>query len=323
MTDRYIPERLPKTLALAGGVGGAKLAAGLQAALPPGDLTVVVNTADDFEIWGLHISPDLDTVMYTLAGLANPETGWGVRDETFDALEMLGRYGEDTWFLLGDQDLATHVIRTDRLRKGESMTEITAHLSSALGVRSTVLPMCDEPVSTLVHTPEGPLEFQDYFVRRRQQDEVLGVELRGVEEARISPAVSEALAEAELVVFCPSNPIVSLGPILAVPGMVEALSASTAPKVAVSPIVGGKALKGPADKMMASLGHEVSVTGVARIYEGILDGMVADRADLDEEKGVVASGMSPLFTDAVMRDEGDRGRLAREVLAFGAALEKR
>ena len=171
-----------------------KLAAGLQAALVPENLTVVVNTADDFRLWGLHISPDLDTVMYTLAGVANPQTGWGLQDETFEALNMLDWYGEDTWFKLGDRDLATHVLRTARLYNGESLTEISASLSSTLGIRASVLPMCDEPVATLVHTPQGPLEFQDYFVRRRQEDEVLGIDLRGIGEARVSRAVSEALA---------------------------------------------------------------------------------------------------------------------------------
>ena len=323
MIDYPTLERTPKTLALAGGVGGAKLAAGLQAALPTGNLTVVVNTADDFELWGLHISPDLDTMMYTLAGVANPEAGWGVRGETFNALEMLGRYGEDTWFMLGDRDLATHLLRTVRLHRGESLTEVTADLSFRLGVESTVLPMCDEPVSTLVHTPDGTLEFQDYFVRRRQKDEVLGVELRGVEESRVSAAVSEALAEAEIVVFCPSNPVVSIGPILSVPGMTEALSASAAPKVAVSPIVGGRALKGPADKMMASLGHEVSATGVASLYEGLVDAMVVDHADEMERARIEELGVRVLVTDAVMHDEDDRERLAREILEFAVALGKK
>ncbi len=296
------------------------MAAGLQAALPPEYLTVVVNTADDFRLWGLHISPDLDTVMYTLAGIANPQQGWGVRDETFDTLEMLGHYGEDTWFELGDRDLATHVLRTAQLHGGESLTEITARLAAALGVKTSLLPMCDEPVATLVHTPDGPLEFQDYFVRRRQEDEVLGVDLRGIKEARVSPAVSEFLAEAEVVVLCPSNPIVSIGPILSVPGMTEALSASSATKVAVGPIVGGKALKGPADRMMASMGHEVSATGVSRMYKGLVDGMVVDRADAEEEDDIAALGMEVLVTDSVMRDEKDRERLAREVLEFGGAL---
>ncbi len=309
-----------KVCALAGGVGGAKLAAGLQSALPPGDLTVVVNTADDFDLWGLHISPDLDTVMYTLAGLANPETGWGVADESFAALEMLSRYGEDVWFKLGDRDLATHILRTARLNAGEPLTEITADLSAALNIPSKILPMCDEPVATVLDTPGGTLEFQEYFVRRRQRDEVLGVRLRGIEDARLSGAFSEALAAAEVVVFCPSNPVVSIGPILAVPGMGEVLSASPAPKVVVSPIVGGRALKGPADKMMASLGHEVSAVGVARIYEGLVDGVVIDRADAREREAIEDLGMKVFVTDAVMRDLEDRRRLAEEVLDFGAGL---
>ena len=265
-----------KVLALAGGVGGAKLAAGLEAALSPGNLAAVVNTADDFDLWGLRICPDLDTVMYTLAGIANPETGWGIAGESFGALGMLARYGEDIWFKLGDRDLATHVLRTTKLRSGEPLTEIIAGLSAALGVRSAILPMCDEPVATVLDTPDGPLEFQDYFVRRRQRDEVLSIRLRSIDDARPTGAILEALAGADLVVLCPSNPVVSIGPILAVPGMREALASSPVPKVAVSPIVGGRALKGPADRMLASLSHEVSAVGVARMYEGIVDGMVID-----------------------------------------------
>jgi LPPG:FO 2-phospho-L-lactate transferase len=306
-----------KVFALAGGVGGAKLAAGLQAVLPPGDLAVVVNTADDFDLWGLHVCPDLDTVMYTLADLANPETGWGVAGESFAALGMLARYGEDTWFKLGDRDLATHILRTLRLRAGESLTRITTDLSGALGVRSVILPMCDEPVATVLHTPEGSLEFQEYFVRRRQKDEVLAIELRGIGDARPTDAVLEALAAADLVVFCPSNPVVSIGPILAVPGMRKALAASRAPKIAVSPIVGGRALKGPADRMLASLGHEVSAAGVARMYEGLVGGMVVDRVDEGERSEIEALGMRVLVTDVIMRDAPNRARLAREVLEFG------
>ena len=312
-----------KVCALAGGVGGAKLAAGLQSLLAPEDLTVVVNTADDFDLWGLHISPDLDTVMYTLAGLANPETGWGVAEESFGALSMLDRYGEDTWFKLGDRDLATHILRTTRLDAGESLTEITADLSAALGIRGSILPMCDEPVSTLLDTPDGTLEFQEYFVRRRQRDEVLGVRLRGIEEATLTNSFSETLAEAEVVVLCPSNPVVSIGPILAVPGIKEALAASLAPKIAVSPIIGGRALKGPADKMMESLGHEVSAVGVARIYEGLVDGMVIDHADHGERAAIEDLGMEVLVTDAVMHDLEDRLRFAGEVLEFGAEVVQR
>jgi LPPG:FO 2-phospho-L-lactate transferase len=309
-----------KVLALAGGVGGAKLAAGLEAVLPPGDLTVVVNTADDFDLWGLRVCPDLDTVMYTLAGIANPDTGWGIAGESFDTLGMLARYGEDTWFKLGDRDLATHILRTFRLRAGEPLTKITADLSAALGVKSAILPMCDEPVATVLETPDGPLEFQEYFVRRGQKDEVLGVELRGVEDARPSNAVLEALAGADLVIFCPSNPVVSIGPILAIPRMRKALASSSAPKIAVSPIVGGRALKGPADRMLGSLGHEVSAAGVARMYEGLVDGMVIDKVDEGERPDIEALGLRVLATDAIMRAAPERARLAREVLGFGSGV---
>jgi len=313
-----------RVCALAGGVGGAKLSAGLQDALAPGDLSVVVNTADDFDPWGLRVCPDLDTVMYTLAGVANPETGWGLAGESFAFLEALSNYGEDVWFKLGDRDLATHVLRTHGLREGETLTAITAGLSGALGVPvgvpGRILPMCDEKVSTMLKTPAGLLEFQEYFVRRRQRDEVLGVDLVGVEDARPTEAVSEAVSGADVIVFCPSNPVVSLGPILAVPGMRDALAAATAPKVAVSPIVGGKALKGPADRMLHSLGHEVSSAGVAALYEGLLDGMVVDRTDEGQRGEIEGLGMRVLATDVVMHDPPDRARLAREVLGFGAGL---
>jgi LPPG:FO 2-phospho-L-lactate transferase len=309
-----------KVCALAGGVGGAKLAAGLQDVLPAGDLTVVVNTADDFDLWGLRICPDLDTVMYTLAGISNHETGWGLAGESFDALSMLDSYGEETWFKLGDRDIATHILRTSRLRSGETLTGVTAGLSGALDVRSAVLPMSDDPVSTMLETPDRRLEFQEYFVRRGQRDEVLGVWQRGIEEAKPTESVLAAIGDADAIVFCPSNPIVSVGPILAVPGMMEALVSSSAPKVAVSPIIGGRALKGPADRMLASLGHEVSATGVARIYAGLVDGMVVDRIDERERAGIEAIGMSVLVTESVMRDAEDRARLASETLEFGAGM---
>lgn len=308
-----------RVCAIAGGVGGAKLAAGLQAVLPPGDLSVIVNTADDFDLWGLRVCPDLDTVMYTLAGLANKETGWGVTAESFNTLAMISGYGEDDWFKLGDRDLATHILRTQRLRAGTPLTQVSAGLSVALGIQSRLLPMCDEPVSTVLQTPEGLLEFQEYFVRRRQRDEVLGVELRGIEKARVPSEVARAVFEAEAIILCPSNPVVSIGPILAVPGMRELL-ADPVPKVAVSPIIGGKALKGPADKMLRSLGYEVSAAGVARMYEGLVDGFVIDRADENEEASIAALGMRVLSTDAVMRDEPDRERLAREVLDLCSKL---
>ena len=312
-----------RVVALAGGVGGAKLAAGLEAVLEPGELSVVTNTADDFDLWGLRICPDLDTVMYTLAGLANPETGWGIKDESFDWLAMISAYGEDAWFKLGDRDLATHVLRTQRLRGGRSLTEVTEGLARALGVSSALLPMCDEPVRTAVKTPDGFLEFQEYFVRRGQKDEVLGVDLRGIDEARMPEGVREAIGAADAIVVCPSNPVVSIGSILAVSGMREALVSSSAPKVAVSPLVGGKALKGPADEMMRTLGHEVSALGVARIYEDLATGFVIDRSDAEEGPAIEGLGMRVLATDAVMRDEGDRGRLGREVLDLCSDLGAR
>jgi LPPG:FO 2-phospho-L-lactate transferase len=312
-----------KVCALAGGVGGAKLASGLQDVLPSGDLSVVVNTADDFDLWGLHICPDLDTVMYTLAGISNPDTGWGIAGESFETLNMLESYGEEIWFKLGDRDLATHVLRTERMRSGETLTAATAELSGALAVESAVLPMSDDPVSTILDTPEGRLEFQEYFVRRGQRDEVLGIDLRGVQDARPTEGVLAAIGGADAIVFCPSNPVVSIGPILALPGMTEALEASSAPKVAVSPIVGGRALKGPADRMLASLGHEVSATGVARMYAGLVDGMVIDWTDEDERAGIEALGMRVLVTGSVMGDAEDRARLASETLEFGAGLVAR
>jgi LPPG:FO 2-phospho-L-lactate transferase len=312
-----------KICALAGGVGGAKLASGLQDVLPPGDLSIVVNTADDFDLWGLHICPDLDTVMYTLAGISNPETGWGIAGESFETLNMVQRYGEETWFKLGDRDLATHVLRTSRMRSGETLTEVTAGLSVALGVESVVLPMSDDPVSTILETPEGRLEFQEYFVRRGQRDEVLGIELRGIEDAGPTERVLTAISGADAIVLCPSNPVVSVRPILALPGMEEALASSDAPKVAVSPIVGGRALKGPADRMLSSLGHEVSATGVARMYAGLVDGMVVDRTEDGERAGIEALGMRVLVTESVMRDAEDRARLASETLEFGAGLVAR
>src|SRR5215210_2890480 len=312
-----------KVCALAGGVGGAKLASGLQDVLSPGDLSVVVNTADDFDLWGLHICPDLDTVMYTLAGISNPETGWGIAGESFETLKMLERYGEDTWFKLGDRDLATHVLRTERLRSGETLTGVTAGLSRALGIRSFVLPMSDDPVSTVLETRERRLEFQEYFVRRGQKDEVLGVGLHGIEDAVPTEAVLAAISSAEAIVFCPSNPVVSIGPVLAMSGVREALVRSSAPKVAVSPIVGGRALKGPADRMMSSLGHEVSATGVAAMYAGLVDGMVVDTIDEGEREGIEAIGMRVLATGSVMREAADRARLASETLNFGVGMVAR
>jgi LPPG:FO 2-phospho-L-lactate transferase len=303
-------------VALAGGVGGAKLAQGLYAELPPDQLTVVINTGDDFDLYDLRIAPDADTVLYTLAGLANPETGWGVVGDTTATLAQLRAYGEETWFQLGDRDFATHVLRTHRLRAGWSPTRVLGAFARALGLRAALLPMCDEAVATVVDTLAGELAFQEYFVRRRQRDEVRGVRFDGIERARVSVEVRAALGQAEAVIFCPSNPIVSIGPILAVPRMRELLRSLPAPKIAVSPIVGGRALKGPADRMLSGLGHEVSPFGVATLYRDLLGGMVLDTADAAHAERIRALGMRVLVTETVMGGLADRRRLAAEVLRF-------
>src|SRR5215211_6043874 len=298
------------------------MAQGLQAALPSGDLTVVVNTADDFELFGLSICPDLDTVMYTLAGMADPINGWGVAADTRNTLDAIARYGEEPWFLLGDQDFATHIVRTARLRAGRPLSVVTTELSSALGIRSRIVPMTDDRVATLVDTPAGTLEFQDYFVGRRQSDDVLGVTFAGIERATAHPAALAAIREAEAVVIAPSNPIVSVAPILATPGTREALADTLAPIVAVSPIVGGHALKGPATQMLATLGHEVSALGVARLYADLIDGLVIDEVDHELAPAVELVGPRVLVTATVMGDEAGRRRLASEVLDFAASLAR-
>jgi LPPG:FO 2-phospho-L-lactate transferase len=311
-----------RVVALAGGVGGAKLASGLQAAVRD-DLTVVVNTADDLDRHGLLVCPDHDTVMYTLAGLDDRDQGWGIRDETFSAAAMLERYREETWFRLGDRDLATHIVRTARLKAGERLTEVCLGLQRGLGVAAKILPMTDDPVRTQVRTDEGWLEFQEYFVHRHQAPEVHEVRFDGVDRAEATARVRGELGFAEIIVIAPSNPIVSIGPILAVPGVRDLLAAARrggTPILAVSPIVGGKALKGPADRMLVSLGHESSALGVAHIYEGLVDGYVLDTLDASLAPAVKALGMKTLVTDTVMTDDASRERLAREVLAFGRAV---
>ena len=306
---------------LAGGVGGARLAHGLQTHLGTG-LIVVVNTADDLERHGLVVSPDHDTVLYTLAGIDNREWGWGIAGDTFAAAEMLERYGEETWFRLGDRDLATHLVRTARLRSGDRVTDISRELQRALGTPAVILPMTDAQVRTEILTDQGWLEFQDYFVRRRQEPEVRAIRFQGIEEASATPEVEAALEAAEAIVIAPSNPFVSVGPILAVTGIEAGLQTARSRGVrvvAVSGIVGGKALKGPADRMLVSLGHEASALGVARQYTGIADVFVLDRVDAGLEAPIRELGMRTLVTDTVMTDDEARARLAGEVLA--AALE--
>jgi LPPG:FO 2-phospho-L-lactate transferase len=310
---------------LAGGVGGAKLAHGLQALL--GDrLTVVVNTGDDLERHGLLVCPDHDTVMYTLAGIDNREWGWGIAGETFAASEMLARYGEETWFRLGDRDLATHIVRTRRWRDGERMTPIALDLQAALGVRARILPMTDASVRTQVRTDEGWLDFQTYFVGRHQEPEVHEVRLEGIGSSRASAEVVAAFEGAEGIVVAPSNPFVSVAPILAVPGIRGAIDAARGrgvPVAAISGIVGGRAIKGPADRMIASLGGEApTAVAVARRYAGWVDTFVLDEVDADLEPQIRDLGFETLVTDTMMIDDATRARLAGEVLEALAARRR-
>ena len=319
-----------RVLCLAGGVGGAKLADGLQQAVAQGELTVVVNTGDDFERHALTICPDHDTVLYTLAGIADSSQGWGIAGETWLVMDQLARLGDDTWFRLGDRDLATHLFRTSRLRAGARPTDVAFELARSLGVGSRILPMTDDPVRTRVRTAGGWLDFQDYFVRLRQAPDVLEVEFDGAAEATITPEVRDAIRSAEAIVVAPSNPIVSIGPILAVPGLLPEIVAARrrgVPAIGVSGIVGGKALRGPADRMMTSLGHEPSALGVARSYVGanLLDVFVVDRQDEALAGAIRSLGVKVVVTDTVMTDAGSRARLAGEMLAAavsdGAAQE--
>jgi LPPG:FO 2-phospho-L-lactate transferase len=303
-------------VALAGGVGAAKLLRGLVAVVPPSDITAVVNTGDDVVLHGLHVSPDLDTVTYTLAGAVNPETGWGLTGETWAAMEALDRYGGLTWFRLGDRDLATHLYRTQRLRDGATLSTAAREIGEAWSLGLHLLPMSDDRVETRVTVAgEGEIGFQEYFVQRRHSVPITGVRFVGAEAAKPAPGVLDALAEASRVVFCPSNPIVSIGPILAVPGIREAVAARRDDTVAVSPIVAGAALKGPADRMLTELGQEASVAGVARLYAPLAATLVVDTADAARAEEVEAAGMRCVVAPTVMRTAEDAAALARTVLS--------
>ena len=303
-------------LALSGGIGGAKLALGLYRILPQGALTVIANTGDDFEHLGLAISPDIDTLLYTLAALDNPELGWGRRGETWTFMKALGDLGGEVWFNLGDGDLATHVERTRRLAAGESLSEITDDFRRRLGISARLLPMSDDRVGTRLRTAEGWLDFQDYFVRRHCAPVVREIAFAGAEKARPQPAFLAALTDRTLraVVICPSNPFISIDPILSLPGVREALRACPAPVVAVSPIIGGKAIKGPTAKMMAELGLPVGAAAVARYYGDVLDHYVADEADADEFADI---GVPVTLAPTLMQSLEDREALARVVLEAG------
>ena len=309
-------------IALSGGVGGAKLALGLARVMPPEDLLVVVNTGDDFEHLGLSISPDIDTVTYTLAGVANREVGWGRHDDTWSFMDTMETLGGDTWFRLGDRDVALHVERTRRLRDGETLSAVTSDFCRRLGIRSRVVPMSDDPVRTRLRTEEGWLDFQEYFVRRRCEPVVLELLFQGAGAARPHPEFIAALSDPSLqaIVICPSNPFISVEPILAIPGVRQAMIDSPVPIIAVSPIIAGQAVKGPTAKMMTELGLDPTAGTVAHRYHDLLDGYVIDNADMAE---VVSIDARVTLAQTLMRTMEDRESLARTVLDAAAVLRRR
>lgn len=310
---------MTRVVILAGGTGGAKLAQGLQEVLPAGDLTVIVNTGDDVERHELLVMPDHDAVLYMLGGRFDHERGWGIDGETWIVMDGLKAYGEAGWFGLGDRDFATHIARTARIARGATLTGAVLGLQAAIGLPSRILPMSDEPVRTQVKTDDGWLDFQEYFVHRHQGPEVRAVRFEGIESARPTAEVSAALGQADLIVIGPSNPIVSLGPILALPGLAEAILGARGrgvPVMAVSAIVGGRALKGPADRMLASLGHESSARGVAAILAPHTDTFVLDLVDAESEPSIAALGVGTCVLDTIMADDAGRARLAAAILAF-------
>lgn len=300
--------------ALAGGVGAARFLTGLSRIVREEDLSVIVNTGDDIELFGLHISPDVDIVAYTLAGIVDEAKGWGVMGDTFQCLEMLKDYGLDTWFGLGDRDLATHLFRTGSLKRGHTLTQITREISSVLGLKTKIFPMTDDMFETRVSTSEGSIHFEEYFVRRQAKDEVLGIEFVGAATAKPAPGVLDAIMDAEIVVVCPSNPVVSIGPILAVNGVRDALKRTNARVVGISPIVAGMPIKGPADKMLRCLGFEVSAYGVAKLYSDFLDTFVIDTKDSELKSRIENLGINVKVTNTVMKSLEDKVALAKVVL---------
>jgi LPPG:FO 2-phospho-L-lactate transferase len=308
-----------RLVALAGGVGASKLLLGLYTEMDPRKLTVIVNTGDDIRLHGLQISPDLDIVTYTLAGVIDPKKGWGFRSETFHALKRLAAYGRENWFNLGDRDLATHIHRTAMLSEGKSLAEAAEAIRVALGVRCRILPMCNEPVPTLIESSEGRLHFQEYLVQRRAEPVVRGIRFDGMQQAKPAPGVLEAIAEAEGIVVCPSNPLISIGPILGVPGIRQALAARRRDVIAVCPIVGGKSLKGPSDKMLEQLGHEATAKGVAKLYADFAGTFVIDPQDAEQKAAIEGLGLEVRVVPTVMKTLGQKRALARRLLA-GARL---
>jgi LPPG:FO 2-phospho-L-lactate transferase len=301
-------------VALAGGVGAARFLDGLTRVIDAGRIYIIGNTADDAEIHGLHISPDLDTVAYTLAGLANPQHGWGLRGDSFRCLEALGRLGGDTWFQLGDLDLATHLYRTERLRQGATLSDVTREVTSALKVRSTLVPMSNQSVRTHICTPSGELEFQTYFVKRRARDRVTAMRFEGSSDAAPAPGLLDAIANAEAIILCPSNPFISIGPILAIPGIRTALRLRRDHVAAISPIVAGRALKGPAAKMMKSMQLRPSAAEVAKLYADFCGVFVLDEVDRKQAAQVEAAHIRPVVTNTIMRGLRERKALAHVVV---------
>ena len=304
-----------KVAVLAGGLGGSRFARALAETIEPEQLTIVGNVGDDVEVFGLHVSPDLDTILYTLTGRLDEKRGWGRQDETWNALDVAGRLGADTWFQLGDRDLGLHLVRTERLREGEPLSRVTRQLAAAFGLQPALLPATDERLRTWLDTPAGDFPFQEWFVGRRHRDEVDAVRFEGADDARPAPGVLEALAEADLIAIAPSNPFVSIGPILAVAGIREALEQRRAPAVAVSPLIAGKAVRGPADRMLARLAGGTGPKQVTACYKGLIDALVIDEADAHEDAGI-----RTIVTSTLMRDAEARRRLADAVLEIAAAL---
>lgn len=305
-----------KITALAGGVGASKLLLGLYQEMDPEALTIIVNTGDDVVLHGLKISPDLDIVTYTLAGIVDAEKGWGIRGETFHALKRLAAYGRPDWFNLGDRDLATHIHRSALLEEGRTLSEAAESIRVALGVKAKILPMTDNPVPTIIETNEGAMHFQKYLVKRRAEPIVEGIRFTGVEQARPAPGVLEAIREAGLVIVCPSNPLISIGPILAVPGVREELRARKDDVVAVCPIVGGKSLKGPSDKMLAQLGYEATASGVAKLYTDFSGTFVIDPVDKGQAAAISALGISVAIMPTVMKTLAQKRKLASALLSL-------
>ncbi len=299
---------------LAGGVGAARFLQGLVQVVPQQRLTVIVNTGDDRDFYGLHVSPDLDIVMYTLAGIVDEKNGWGIRDDTYHTMQQLTRYGNEDWFLLGDGDLATHIHRTNLLRQGKTLSEVIEGLRKNLGLELRILPMSDQSIATHIQTPVGLLHFQEYMVKRHCTDEVQDVVFVGASAARPAPGVLDAIKDAEAILIAPSNPIVSIGSILAVPGIHDALHETRGMVVAVSPIVGGAPIKGPADKLMRGLGMDVSAVGVARCYRDFLDVMVIDQQDAQLVSKIEDLGIPTVTTNTIMRDNAAKASLAKSVL---------